>query len=71
MAYLLASELSDISPHLLSLSPLSLIAAAAQYSDNCPNLSLAHLAPGYIFFSAVECSIGFTTGFHNHGEGPY
>merc|ERR1712079_832417 len=21
--------------------------------------------------SAVECSIGCTTGFHNHGEGPY
>ena len=49
MAYLPASELSDISPHLLSLSPLSLIAAAAQYSDNCQNLSFAHLAPGYIF----------------------
>ena len=53
MAYLLASELSDISPHLLSLSPLSLIAAAAQYSDNCPNLSLTHLAPGYIFLDPI------------------
>ena len=21
--------------------------------------------------SAVKCSIGFTIGFHNHGEGPY
>ena len=21
--------------------------------------------------SAVQCSIGSTTGFHNHGEGPY
>ena len=21
--------------------------------------------------SAVSCSIGFTIGFHNHGEGPY
>ena len=24
-----------------------------------------------ILFSAVKRSIGFTIGFHNHGEGPY
>ena len=25
----------------------------------------------YVTSSAVKRSIGFTTGFHNHGEGPY
>ena len=34
-------------------------------------LSPAYKALVSIFISAVKRSIGSTTGFHNHGEGPY
>ena len=32
--------------------------------------SLLPLQPSFTT-SAVQCSIGFTIGFNNHGEGPY
>ena len=41
----------------------------SQRSTSC--WSAASLSCPTITYSAVHRSIGFTIGFHNHGEGPY
>ena len=49
----------------LFLSDIGREAAAGRRGRGTRQLLLA------VFISAVKQSIGSTTGFHNHGEGPY